>query len=105
MKKKTVIIFLTLMLTVMVGLTGCSRDEKDMKDMIEDNTDTRTEQEREGDSSNLNQGVVEPEDGGVIGDATDSGKADDDMKKDKDMKKDGDLMDGGNTKDDDKSNE
>ena len=58
MKKKTVIIFLTLMLTVMVGLTGCSRDEKDMKDMIEDNTDTRTEQEREGDSSNLKSVVL-----------------------------------------------
>ena len=71
-----------------------SRDEKDMKDMIEDDTDMRTEEEREGDSSNLNQGVVEPEDGGVIGDATDSDKADDDMKKNDDT-----------NKDDDKSNE
>ncbi|MBS5334098.1 MAG: hypothetical protein UC708_03730 [Anaerovoracaceae bacterium] len=95
MKKKSIIIFLTLMIAVMACLTGCSsRDEKDMKDMIEDDTDMRTEEEREGDSSNLNQGVVEPEDGGVIGDATDSDKADDDMKKNDDT-----------NKDDDKSNE
>lgn len=90
MKKKSIIIFLTLLIAVMVGLTGCSRDEKDMKDMIEDDTGTRTEQEREGDSSNLNQGVVEPEDEGVIGDATDADKADDDMKKNDDTNKDGD---------------
>ena len=80
MKKKSIIIFLTLLIAVMVGLTGCSRDEKDMKDMIEDDTGTRTEQEREGDSSNLNQGVVEP----------DADKADDDMKKNDDTNKDGD---------------
>ena len=72
MKKKTTMIFLCLMLILTVALTGCGNDDKDM---VADDNDTKTEQEKEGDSRNLNQGVVEPGDDVVVGDATDAVKA------------------------------
>lgn len=81
MKKKTAIIFLSLMLVLTASLTGCGRDDKDV---ITDDSDTKTEDEKIGDSGNLNQGVIEEGEEGVVGDATDAGEA---------------------TKDDDKSNE
>ena len=95
MKKKTTKIFLCLMLILTVALTGCGNDDKDM---VADDNDTKTEQEKEGDSSNLNQGVVEPGDEGVVGDATDAGKAQQDQN---DAGTDTDK----DAKDNDKSNE
>ena len=72
MKKKTTMIFLCLMLILTVALTGCGND--------------------------LNQGVVEPGDEGVVGDATDAGKAQQDQN---DAGTDTDK----DAKDNDKSNE
>lgn len=95
MKKKTTMIFLCLMLILTVALTGCGNDDKDM---VADDNDTKTEQEKGGDSSNLNQGVVEPGDEGVVGDATDAGKAQQDQN---DAGTDTDK----DAKDNDKSNE
>ena len=105
MRKKTLILFMSLVLTLTFCLTGCNNakddiddgvdkvedaiddgvdkaedemdkvdDEMTDKDSYDDDMSDKTEEEKIGDSSNLNQGVVEPGDEGVVGDATDTGK-------------------------------
>lgn len=75
MKKKIGIIFLALMMTLVMGFTGCTRNN----DVLDDqNTNNATEKERKvGDSGTLNEGVAEPRTG-LNGDTTDTGEIIDD---------------------------
>lgn len=76
MKKKIGIIFMVLMLVMVMGLTGCTKNGNDVVDDMNDSN--ATEQEKEvGDSSSLNEGVVDPDGDGMVGDTTDTGKATD----------------------------
>lgn len=89
MKKKTAVIFMSIMMIMVIGFTftGCGNKDKDM-------TDNKTQEEKVGDSSSLNEGVVD-EDGEMIGDATDAGKAEDKSGKDNNGKSLGeDMKDG-----------
>ncbi len=90
MKKKIGIIFMVLMLVLVMGLTGCSKNDKELMDDTNDANVTE-EEKNVGDSSSLNEGVVEPDGEGMNGDTTDTGDVTD-------------KTDNG-TKDNDKTNE
>lgn len=92
MKRKTEIIFLAMMLSVVMAFTGCGNKNSDAdaeadKDMGR-SAEVTEEDEKIGDSSNMNQGVIEPGTEGVEGDATDAGDADNNNVLDDDAKDD-----------------